>query len=271
MWRLIVSVVVGVCLGLAGAAQAGELSFEITQSPMGYRAGINVIQDGVTGVQISPSGAGAWESFDGEDNDFFINSDWYDTLSDLGDEFNGSFDLLISRGTDQSLYTFNLAVPSESAFAPLPQLTAPLTSPVGQSVNFTWTWSPAGAYTWDMLAGIFVDAWQEDSDFSDSSFAFLGGSMSKTDTSWHVNFAGTGESEMKVGYVTMVDGVVTDLTFVAGSSDFQAFDFTSGDDFYQVTIAGDGTQFEVVPEPASLALLAAGGVWLLSRRRTSAC
>jgi len=83
--------------------------------------------------------------------------------------------------------------------------------------------------------------------------------------SWEIDLGMTGDGEFMVVYGTEAT-VVGAITFDSGASDVGATDFVF-DDVEQIIASEAFVELTVVPEPATMSLLAIGALALIRRRR----
>lgn len=276
MKRAVLTVaVVALAAAPAGANDWIELEvwkyYDVGASANRYGSGLWAGVDGVTGagkMVADLPGAGSIplteEDLGGGVSEY---SGWAEglTLVQLNAILAGACQIEVTTPGGVCVYDFTISSIPDSLFAPLPVVTNPTFGATGvpQNVMLQWTW--AGGVTVDELWTEVVDlaapnpTWAEDSS---------SGGLALTDLSWQPNLTQTGWAVFTVGYdiVAPMDGssIVSAITFNGAAS--TGVDFV-WDEAEACAIAEGRTGFQVVPEPASAALLMLGLPLLASIRR----
>ena len=259
----------GVALLVAGAAQADNIvEFEMFRADQDgdgtadlYAAQTFVEMPGATAVDLLPQGGGtvAFTAYGG--GNFGWASSDHATLAGLNTEIGGTHTLRIMHGGGVSNYQYAMGQITDGMFPNLPTLDA-VPANIAQDYNFQWTWAGTADGMW-ADAQIFGKFYKEEE--SDGGSFFVG-----TTTSWIPDSAPeTGAGEFLIAYefegdVEAGSGiVVSGWTLLSGPDIFGA----AGDEILDFAESEDIAVFTVVPEPATLSLLALGACLALLRKR----
>jgi hypothetical protein len=153
-----------------------------------------------------------------------------------------------------------------TSFPPAPTVLSPAHDATGVAASPTFTWDNGGTHT-GSLESLFVSVWSQavpGVGIFENSF---GGSLGLNDTAWTPSIVlPAGLASFLVQYETNAneDANVADPVFNAAASTVAdpGLGWTSSGDLF----SSDLINFTVAPEPATLALLALGGLALLRRR-----
>lgn len=213
-----------------------------------------------TAIEILFGGGGS-ETFDFGGGEFWLESDEHATLAALNAEIGGTHTLRITHSGGVTDYEFTMGTITDGMFPALPVL-APVPASIPQNYNFQWAWS-GSADEMDAEAEI-------DGSFYDEEESFGGSFVVGVTTDWTPDFAPhTGLGEFYVGYANMGDVaadnglVVSDWLLAAGPDIFAG----PNDEVLDFADSGDIAFFNVVPEPATMTILALGACLPLFRRK----
>lgn len=263
--------VCGIALLVAGAAQADNIvDFAVIRQDEDangtadlYFSDIWVEVFGATAVDLLTGGGWTVPLTGFGGGEFWLESDEYATLADLNFGIGGTHVLRITHAGGVSDYQYTLGEITDAMFPDIPVLDA-VPANIPQNYNFEWTWDDA-ADDMEAEAEIFGKLYKEES--SDEGSFVVG-----TTTSWVPDFAPeTGAGEFLIGYglggdVKADDGIaVSGWTLLSGDELFGG----GTDEVVDFADSEDEVQFTVVPEPATLLLLALGGLAMLRKRRAN--
>ena len=269
-----------VAVVVLAAAQAGANDWmemevwkyrEVATGNIRYGSAFSVGVDGVTGTDKVWAKLGGLvnpinlpeEDLGGGVSEYSAGAEGW-TLPQLNGILAGANRLTVNTAGGLCVYDFTISTIPDSLFAPLPVVTDPvnLAINVPQDQTFQWTWRGDARVSelWTEVSDLADVLWVED--YSG------GGGLALSDLSWQPNLAQTGWAVFTAGYdvVAPMDGssIVSALTFNAGASTGVDFGWDSAEAFAS---AEGRAAFEVVPEPATLALLGIGALAIIRRRR----
>ena len=248
------AVALAACLGLASPAPGAddEVVFVVHHAPAGYLAEAAVIVDDASAVTMHRQGEDHPVDFEDFDGEFELRTDTFATLADLTDAITGQYTMQITHSQGLSEYTFGIAAP-DAAWFPARPLLEPVPATLAGQHSFAWAWDDTADAKWVEFYGDDVDDgrdyWHTDEGFDDLTA--------------DVDFGDyLGPGVFIVDYARLIDGLITDWTWVSGPELFVGEDW-----MIQAALASDRAEFQVVPEPGSLVLLAAGSLMLLGPGR----
>jgi hypothetical protein len=244
------------CANVVSAANAGARFMAFRQGNMHY-AEISVNVEGGTSVKMLKDGDTEWSTFDRWDDEFDIDSDMFDNLTDLNNEIAGSYTMEIIHSGGTSQYSFDIQA-MQSTWFPANPVLALVPDQIPQQHEFSWTWEGTAdaKYVEYSLWTLTEEVdFEQEYLFSDPGF---------DDKSLLANFGtSVGMADFFVLYTNATDSVIANWTRQLGPDVFNGLSPTE-------YIASEAMgKFEVVPEPATMGLLALGGLAMLRRRRAA--
>jgi len=264
----------GLALYLASPAQGAKIvgfgTCKIDDGAGGhvYCADIDVYMSGATNVQLWDGSSSSWVDFThpaGSD-EFYLDTPDFSSLADLNNAIGGAGKMRVHTSSGYATYTFSVGNAAEAMFPVVPSITPdPFPGQVQQNYTFNWTW---GGNTND-VDNLYVEAMV---DTGGGMYYFEAESAEstilKTATSWAPNFSHNGDGEFLVGY-GVSGSLVTGWTYDGGDSTIaDVFDFGGQDTFHQAICSEDEEcDFEVIPEPSTVALLLLGTTWACMHRK----
>ena len=264
--RMVCGAVVRVSLVSAAPAD-GFVEFIVSreQEDDRYRAGIFVEITGATGVELLPQGGGVlpFEVPYDEPEAFWLQRSDFATLAALNANIAGTHTLRVTHPGGISEYQYTREVVTEGIFPKVPVLDA-VPAIIGQMHNFTWTWAGTAGEADEMYATarIYDRLAKGDND--------EGGFVIGVTTNWTPDFrpeTGNGQFVIDYSFVGAVElgtGItISGWQLLSGDELLDA----PGDEIDDCVDSQDTAYFTVVPEPATMGLLALGVLTLLGRRR----
>ena len=224
----------------------------------GYYMEISVDVAGGTSVRMQRDAEG-WSNFDGpfDGQEFDYESPEYGTLSAMNTAMSGNYTMEIVHGGGTSVYTYTLN-PTQSGWFPDRPVLADPGDTIAQQTQMTWTWTPTADQK-----NVEYDGWAG----TEPDFEFFewydSGAPGFSDLFHNVDYGTfTGQGDFWIVYNKGI--TTTDL--------ISAWTLDSGTDVINgnvdaTALSEDFAEYDVVPEPASLSLLAVGAVALLRRKR----
>ena len=235
----------------------GMKYYSETESEYRYEGEICVEDLTADAVSAMSPGSSTWEPLTEESpDDWFLESSAEMTLAELQTGMAGSWTLRVNTGTDVYDYAFDLAAVQESDFLAMPEVTSP-SSGADVDVDYTFTWENNDAH---LTADGYVATVEHGAAESRAGW-MADGSMSslpQTAESWSVHDMFTGAASFDVGYGVYLN-LISNTVEPTGAPDIT--------DWRSVAVSGDEVEFNIVPEPVTLSLLALGGAALLRRAR----
>ncbi len=214
-----------------------------------------------TAIEILFDGGGS-QTFDFWGGEFWLEANEHTTLGALNAEIGGNHTLRITHSGGVTDYDFTMGTITDGMFPALPVL-APVPANIPQNYNFQWAWSGSAS---EMYAEAEIDG-----SFYEEEESFSGGFTVGLSTDWTPDFAPhTGFGEFYVGYAKVGDVKAGNGLAVSGwSKTGGGTDIFAGvnDMVLDFADSGDLVFFNVVPEPATMSMLALGGLAMLRRRR----
>lgn len=250
MFGLVVFVAI---LSVASAANAELKVTAFRQGDLHY-AEISMNIEGGTNVRMIKDGDAEWTTFDRWDDEFDIESDEFGSLAGLNNEIVGAYTIEITHSGGISEYAFTVQTVQSEWFPQNPVLSL-VPDQIPQQYEFSWTWdgtaegkcveyslwSPTGTVDFEQEYG------PGDPGFNEKSLVADFG-----------EYVGTGEFFSMYGNTT--DSLVTNWALQSGPDVFGGLNPT------QYIISEAMAEFEVVPEPTTMSLLALGALAMLRRR-----
>lgn len=237
----------------------GELAlFMPVNGSTGYYTEISIDVAGATSVRMQRDSEG-WLDFGGpfDGNEFDYETPEYGTLSAMNTATSGNYTMEIVHGSGTSVYTYTLLDPQSGWFSDRPVLADP-GDPIAQQTQMTWTW----ASTADQKE-VEYSGWNgtgPDFAFSES---WNSGAPGFSDLSYDVDYGTfTGDGDFYIVY----QNSITPTDLVSGWSLDSGDDVINGN-IVTAVLSEAYAEYSVVPEPATLSLLAVGAVSLLRRKR----
>jgi len=274
--RIIPTIAVCACISLAGSHAAGaSLHVDAFKySDPAYETGVEVDLAGiagVTGVQ-AVSAVGTPVSLAPLGPDLYAGKlGTFGTFGDFETETVGNWQLVISLAGGSAVYDFAVnafAAPFEDgSFPPAPTMIYPTEGQAGMPQTPTFLWDNGGLHDGPMES-LFVSV-QNIANPAIGAFDNSWGGISLNDESWLSPIAlPAGEAtflvqyEMNLNEDQNVDDPIYNQALSGIADPGIVWDESSGDLFSR-----DLVQFTVVPEPATICLLALGGLAMLRNRR----
>ena len=227
-----------------------------------YGAGIDIEVAGATAVDMVLSG-GATEPFDAGFSGFWFDTSEDVSLATLNSNIGGAHTVRITHAGGVSEYQYTRALITDSLFPNLPTLAA-VPASIEQDHNFQWAWAGSADEMW-AEADIYNKLYKEDED----DLSIVPFAVGVT-TSWTPDFAPeTGDGEFTIAYTFMGDvkagnGIsISEWTLLSGAELFGG----ANDELEDWVDSLDIEYFTVVPEPATMGMLAMGGLALLRKRQ----
>lgn len=243
---------------VAGVQAANEMGMGVIADSEGFRGEVWGEVAGITDARMQKEGSADWIVFDVLwGTDFMGESDVYPSLEAFNGDIAGDYILQITHSGGVSTYEFTITPALAEWFPPIPVL-SPVPPVIPQQYLFEWTWSGLAD-----AKIIEYYCWDGGYEFDNEGF-WWAGDPGFDDLSYLADFDGhCGEGLFVLEYGNLADGLVTNWRHTGGQ------DIFGGSEAFSYVTAEDRAEFEVVPEPSSLGLVALGGLWVWWRRRTA--
>lgn len=242
------------------AAPANEIMLAVGIRDGLYYGKISGEVADVTQVRMWRDDPNDYDLFEQYGDEFWLYSPQVADIATLNEAITGNYFLGIDHPGGTSVYSFAVQsveasqVPNEPALQSVPSAIPP-------QYTFAWTWSG----TADARI-VELEGWEGDR-FSPTEFFWRSEVFWSSDPgfdalTYDADFADhRGSASFKIIYGNLMTDLVTDWSLVSGDDLFDA-----GANLMQVTEAVARAEFQVVPKPATLALLAVAVAGLILRR-----